>query len=82
MEFFILQILQDLSGGDYKDAMKKGLKIAMSNNVYLNYQVTMLKEKNRIIKKFLKMLLATDQAAALEKELKNVKKQMDKTWWE
>ena len=28
----ILQILQDLSGGDYKDAMKKGLKIAMSNN--------------------------------------------------
>ena len=28
----ILQILQDLSGGDYKDALKKGLKIAMSNN--------------------------------------------------
>ena len=28
----ILQILQDLSGGDYKDAMKKGLQIAMSNN--------------------------------------------------
>ena len=28
----ILQILQDLSGGNYKDAIKKGLKIAMSNN--------------------------------------------------
>ncbi len=28
----ILQILQDLSGGNYKDAVKKGLKIAMSNN--------------------------------------------------
>lgn len=27
----ILQILQDLSGGNYKDAVKKGLKIAMSN---------------------------------------------------
>ncbi len=28
----ILQILQDLSGGDYKDAMKKGLQVAMSNS--------------------------------------------------
>ncbi len=28
----ILQILQDLSGGDYKDALKKGLKVAMSNS--------------------------------------------------
>ena len=28
----ILQILQDLSGGDYKEAMKKGLQVAMSNN--------------------------------------------------
>ena len=28
----ILQILQDLSGGDYQDAIKKGLQIAMSNN--------------------------------------------------
>ena len=28
----ILQVLQDLSGGDYKAALKKGLKIAMSNS--------------------------------------------------
>lgn len=28
----LLQILQDVSGGEYKDALKKGLKIAMSNN--------------------------------------------------